>query len=170
MLGSQIIEVAIGVIFVYILVSIICSAVREGIEGFLKKRAVYLERGLRELLHDKDAKGLAKTLYNHPLVYSLFPGGYDAKVSSKLHWIFATGKDLPSYVPSRNFALALMDIAARGGGNDEVSGAPLTIENIRANVSNIGNPAVQRVILSAIDTAKGDLDKAQAQIEAWYDS
>lgn len=170
MLGSQILEVAIGIVFVYLLVSVICSAVREGLETFLKKRAVYLERGIRELLHDKDANGLAKAVYEHPLIYSLFPGDYVAKAGKKLQSIFAFGTDLPSYVPSKNFAVALMDIAARGSANDAVSGAPVTVDSIRANVRKIANPAVQRVILSAIDVAQGDITKVQAEIEAWYDS
>jgi hypothetical protein len=40
MFGSEALEVAIGIIFVYILVSIICTAIREGIEAWLKTRAV----------------------------------------------------------------------------------------------------------------------------------
>src|SRR6266540_6939389 len=82
MLGSQILEVAIGIIFVYLLVSIICTAVREGIETWLKSRAAYLEHGIRELLHDKDAAGLVKSFYHHPLVYSLYSGGYTPGSSS----------------------------------------------------------------------------------------
>ena len=67
MFGS-VLEVAIGVVFVFLLASIICSAVREGIEAFLKTRAAFLERGIRELLHDREATGLAKQVYTHPLV------------------------------------------------------------------------------------------------------
>lgn len=73
MFSSQILEVAIGVTFVFILVSVICTAVREVIETFLKTRSAYLEQGIRELLHDDD-DGLTEALYNHPLIYSLFSG------------------------------------------------------------------------------------------------
>ena len=41
MLGSEILDVAIGLVFVYIVVSVICTAVREGIEAWLKTRAAY---------------------------------------------------------------------------------------------------------------------------------
>ena len=54
MFGSGILEVAIGIIFIYLLVSLLCSAVREGIEAWTKTRAAYLEYGIRELLHDAD--------------------------------------------------------------------------------------------------------------------
>ncbi|WP_159476856.1 hypothetical protein [Dyadobacter sp. 3J3] len=39
MFGSETLEVAIGIIFVFLMVSIICSAIREGIESWLKSRA-----------------------------------------------------------------------------------------------------------------------------------
>ena len=38
------------------------------------------------------------------------------------------------------------------------------------NILNLNNQAVQRVLLTAVDSAQGDLNKAQASIEAWYDS
>ena len=44
------------------------------------------------------------------------------------------------------------------------------MQDVRANISKIQNPPVQRALLLAIDTAEGDLQKAQANVEAWYDS
>ena len=51
MFATSIIEVAIGLIFVYLLMSLICSAANEIIESFLKNRATDLERGIRELFN-----------------------------------------------------------------------------------------------------------------------
>lgn len=79
MLGSAVLEVAIGLTLVYLILSLICAAVREGLEGWLKTRAIHLERGIRELLQDLDGTGLAKSLYQHPLVFGLFRGGYDPR-------------------------------------------------------------------------------------------
>ncbi|WP_205504621.1 hypothetical protein [Rufibacter psychrotolerans] len=173
MFGSQILEVAIGVLFVFILMSIICSAIREGLESWLKTRAAFLEHGIRELLHDKGAQGLAKNFYNHPLIYSLFSSEYKPGHATQRPGAWTGGSNLPSYIPSKNFALALMDIAARGPATDVASaaGAPvISLDTIRANISNIQNPSIQRVMLTAIDSAQGDLNRAQANIEAWYDS
>jgi hypothetical protein len=71
---------------------------------------VDLERGIRELLSsDKDAS-LVEEFYAHPLIFSLFTGTYDPeKVDAKTQ-LYAKGSNLPSYIPSRNFALALMDL------------------------------------------------------------
>lgn len=167
-------EVAVGIIFVFILVSLICSAIKEGIEAWLKTRAAYLEHGIRDLLNDKKGVGLAKNIYEHPLIYSLFSDSYTPGKDSKRPSKLAKGGNLPSYIPSKNFALALMDIAARGPETDEVSSHPsapvISLESIRMNIMNLGNPFVQRALLTAIDSAQGNLNKAQENIEKWYDS
>lgn len=174
MFGSNILEVAIGVIFVFILVSIICTAVREGLESWLKTRAAYLEHGIRQLLSDNDGIGLAKNFYNHPLIFGLFSKDYKPGKTTGAPALFAKGGNLPSYIPSKNFALTLMDIAARGPVTNEVnseSGSPvISLDTLRSNVANLGSPTVQRLLLNAIDAAQGDLNKVQARLEDWYDS
>ncbi|MGH8487459.1 MAG: hypothetical protein ACREXS_00930 [Gammaproteobacteria bacterium] len=83
MFDSQILEVVIGIVFIFVLVSTLCTAIREGIEAWLKTRAAYLEHGIRELLHDESGDGLASHFYKHPLIYSLFSGAYSPRTSSK---------------------------------------------------------------------------------------
>jgi len=109
MFGSAILETAIGLILIYLLLSLICSSAREGLEAIMKSRATTLERGIAELLRTSaggastKSNGLVAALYNHPLIYSLYRGEY-----------VSGGKNLPSYIPARSFALALMDIVVRG--------------------------------------------------------
>jgi hypothetical protein len=111
MFNSDILDVAIGMIFVYLILSLICSAAHEMIELWLKKRAIDLERGLRELLVPGSNSGsddIVKELYNHPLINGLFGGTYeDSGIKGISRYVKRTG--LPSYIPARNFALALMD-------------------------------------------------------------
>jgi hypothetical protein len=174
MFGSRILEVAIGIIFVFLLVSMICSAIREGIESWVKARAAFLEQGIRELLHDRHAVGIARSLYTHPLIYGLYAAEYQPRSSERRLTAFARGGDLPSYIPSRNFALALLDIAARGTGMHGAASSPaapeLSLALARVNVLNLENGPVQRVVLGAIDLAHGDMELAIANIAAWYDS
>jgi hypothetical protein len=175
MFGSQILEVAIGIIFIFILVSTVCSMIREGIEAWLKTRAAYLEFGIREMLHDKKGSGIVQSFFQHPIIFSLYSEGYKPGKKIDKPGILTRGRNLPSYIPAKNFALALMDIAARGPADSNIanSGAqatPISLDAIRNNIELIGNPAVQRVLLTAIDSAQGDLTKAQANLEAWYDS
>jgi hypothetical protein len=174
MFGSEMLEIAIGLSLVYLLLSSVCTAAREGIEVWMKTRAVVLERGIRELLHDQDGTGLAKTLYNHPLIYSLFQGEYDP-AEIKANGLMRAGTNLPSYIPAGNFAVALLDIVARGpqstsGEAAKPAAASISLAGIRGSIERIDNPPVQRALLSAIDVAQGDLARVQANIEAWYNS
>ena len=67
-----------------------------------------------------------------------------------------------------------MDMAARGPDTDVVTSDPsgpiLSLESVRLNVANLKNQALQRVLLSAIDAAQGDINQAEANIESWYNS
>ncbi|HTV25364.1 MAG TPA: hypothetical protein VMG12_42005 [Polyangiaceae bacterium] len=143
MLGSAILDVAIGIVFVYLWVSLICSSVREGIESFMKMRAVYLARGIHELLADPAGQGWAHRLFEHPLIAALYSGKYSAQAERRF-WFLARGKNLPSYIPARSFALALLDIAA---SDDRAA-----------------------KLLASIGAERADSERAVAAIEAWYDS
>src|SRR5690349_15032350 len=66
MFNSAIIDTAIGIIFVYLLLSLICSAIGEAIEAIMRNRAADLERGIRELVTDERiAGGLKGFIQNH---------------------------------------------------------------------------------------------------------
>lgn len=123
MFNSSILDVAIGMIFVYLLLSLLCSAANEIVELWLKKRATDLERGIRELLIPDSASGanndLVHQLYDHALINGLFKGKYaDSGIAavSRLArlWRYVKGTKLPAYIPSRNFALGLMDLILPG--------------------------------------------------------
>ena len=177
MFGSIVLDVAIGVIFVFILVSIVCSAIREGIESVLKTRAAHLEHGIRELLHDREGTGLARDLFQHPMVAALYENDYEVarrpRDGRKRPGALARGGRLPSYIPSRSFAVALMDLAVRGReitpANSSAGAPVISLQSLRDGVANLGNEKVQRALLVAIDSAQGDLNRAQANLEAWYD-
>src|SRR5688572_10156903 len=102
MVDFGILDAAIALMLVYLLLSFVSSAVAEWIEGKLKLRAADLRKGIGELLNESGGAILVEELYQHPLVWSLYRGSYDPAKTS----------NLPSYIPSRNFALALMDIVA----------------------------------------------------------
>jgi hypothetical protein len=176
MFGSDALDVAVGVVFVFVLVSMICSAVREGLEAWMKTRATHLEAGIRELLQDPSGMTEVKQLFDHPLIFGLFNREYTGpRTVSWWPTALTRGKNLPSYIPSRNFALALMDLAARGPAQGAADAAaappPLSLATIRENVTkNIPSVPVQRALLTALDTAQGDFNTAVSNLEHWYDS
>ena len=207
MLGSDVLDVAIGLAFLFFIASLAITAAREWIEGMLQMRAVHLERGVREILRDKDGKGAASWVYAHPQVSALFRGDYDpgrqlaagwfdGKIERLLgkwtpRWLFPKDEwqkltarsNLPAYIPTRNFAMAILDLAARGpasvapvaadtGPGAAIDLGPVTFASVREGaIENFkGNPYLQRLVLNSLDTAKGDLDVARTNLEKVFDS
>jgi hypothetical protein len=176
MLGSSIIDIAIGLIFVYLLLSLICSAANEVLEHFSKKRAKDLEKGMGEMLRDP---ALVESLYKHPLIYSLFPKPYKTGATN-----------LPSYIPKRNFALALMDIACPADEQDRSGAAGSTGAGLAGSVGtgfqDIANklprlretlkandklpPELKKALVTFVDAASEDPKKVRENIEDWFDS
>jgi hypothetical protein len=152
MFGSEMLDIAIGMIFTYLLLSLICSAINELIERQMKNRAADLERGIRELLDDKDGTGLVTQLYQHGMINGLFKGDYDAAAKDK--------SNLPSYIPSRNFALAILGIVAPG--------SPAI--TLRDSIGTISNAKVKNALTAMLNVVGEDVDKLRASIENWFNS
>jgi hypothetical protein len=74
MFGSTILDVAIGLIFSFLAVSLFTSATVEAINSLLQLRAVNLKSGIMALVNDPEFTGLAKQLYEHALISPLGPG------------------------------------------------------------------------------------------------
>ncbi|MDB5988312.1 MAG: hypothetical protein JWR16_3365 [Nevskia sp.] len=174
MLGLEIVDVAIGLTLVYLLLASVASALRERIEAVFKTRAVDLEQGISELLQDPK-RSLTERLYNHPIINGLFVGKYDAqKVGADDHR-YDSRSNLPSYIPAKNFALALLDVVARGpadttAGATAVPTPALTLASLRQSCARVENESVRQALLVSIDSAQGDLGKAQANIETWFNN
>jgi len=155
MFGSNVIDVAIGLIFVYLTLSLIVSAAREGIEAWLKTRASNLEAGLREMLqdlkNDPNATGLVADLYRHGLIDSLYKGSYSENTKNK---------DLPSYIPASNFAVAFIDIiTTEPGAETFVDSIPL-----------IKNEQLRQTLSSIVRMAGNDIDKIRKGLEDWFNN
>src|SRR5437667_9282685 len=98
MFGSGIIDVAVGLVFVYVILSFIVTAVQEVIETFIKLRAAHLAKGIEKLL------GSVKTkeFFAHPFIKGLSPNKWTGAGTRK-----------PSYIPSRMFATTVLDLIVK---------------------------------------------------------
>ncbi len=165
MFGSEILDIVIGLVFIFLLLSLLCSAVKEAFEAWMKKRASDLEKGIRMLLHDPDGTALANRLYNHPLVYGLFQGEYEpGKI--KENGNYQRASNLPSYIPTRTFALALMDIIAPNVSTPSASPADAsnTAGVAPSGIANTGNAAVSSPAASAPASTSNPLQPFRAAI------
>ncbi len=113
MLNSHVLDVLIGIVFIYLILSLICSAIMEMIAMLLSLRANTRKQWIERVL----GKNLAEELYNHSLIYSLGNKG-----NMIWNWIERIKQQIkkdendikkeiygfPSYIPANAFALALI--------------------------------------------------------------
>ncbi|HSU15463.1 hypothetical protein [Longimicrobium sp.] len=98
MFGLEILDVILGLVFVYLLLSLICSAVNEYIAGLTNRRGTALVAGIEKLLDDASDPNLKTEFFNHRLVRSMYSQGPFGGIRA------------PSYLPARTFAMALLDV------------------------------------------------------------
>lgn len=102
MLSNPMLDVAIGLIFLYLLLSIVVTVLQEFIASTLKLRNKNLSTAIVELVGNDNKAAFFK----HPLIYPLFRGGFDPNGDP--------ARGGPAYIPKRNFALAILDLYGRG--------------------------------------------------------
>jgi hypothetical protein len=95
MFGSGILDAIIGLIFVFLLVSMLVTIINEMIAAALMSRAKWLRRGIDRLVGSE----WMKKVYAHPLI--------EGTARKDKTWIIERG---PSYIPSRSFANVLMSV------------------------------------------------------------
>jgi hypothetical protein len=147
MFGLQTIDIGLGLVFVYFVLSVICSGANEMLAGLLRWRASSLFEGIGNLLKDQGIPNLEKDFYDHPLIKSLYKK-----------------QEKPSYIPPRTFALALIDLIApaRAGTSNRVS-------DLRAVVDKMDSTSpIRRTMLILLEEAENDIHELQRCIETWF--
>ena len=74
MLDFAALDVALGLIFVYLVLSLVCSALNETISSIFSWRAAFLREGVANLLDPENhgnGQELTKKLYAHPILNAL---------------------------------------------------------------------------------------------------
>src|SRR5215204_1046942 len=117
-------DVAIGLIFVYIVLALVCSVLNETIATATGLRARFLETGLVNLLSGAASdtaagRATARDFYRHPLVQGLIKprrrsdpedDTTDEEPAPRRKGVIGKSP-YPSYIPSRTFVIAITDMA-----------------------------------------------------------
>lgn len=140
MLNSGIIEVAAGLVFCYFAVALFVSTLTEAIASTLKLRSTTLLEGIKQLLNDKDLSDLAGQLYAHALINPLSDGAALEKQG--------TPTVLPSYIPSADFASAVIDCLQKG-----VAGA----DGLKEGIHQIKNEQIRQALTGFLNRADGNM-------------
>ncbi|MBX3617856.1 hypothetical protein [Nitrosomonas sp.] len=149
MLNSSILDIALGMVFLFVLISLLCSAINEMLAQFLRMRAKNLEAGLTNLLQSGEGNKLVEDLYKHPLISGL------SKTGQK-----------PSYIPPKHFTLALIDIVSGNTGKLPADNQSL-IEAIEKQPAIAQTEAGKSIVL-LLHEAGNDLEKGRRNLERWY--
>ena len=117
---GAIVEVAIGIIFMWIVLSLTTIQIQEWISTGLDKRARDMEDAIHEMLANPNLKA---QFYDHPVIRGLT--SKKRKEPSRIPaWFYRYPilrgftkeiRKLPSYIPSQQFSLALFEIATTAG-------------------------------------------------------
>jgi hypothetical protein len=147
MFGIDILDVAIGLFFGYLVLSLAVTAANEMSAAWFRRRAWMLHKGISTLLADGQ---LADQLYDHPLIQSLSsPRGVVTRVPA-LRRLVGRG---PSYIPARTFAIALLD----------------TLQNDPGKLPPVeSSRSVDRVLALLWKEAGNDPERFRAHVETWF--
>ena len=157
MLDHPIIDVGLGLIFFYIVLSLVASAVQEWVASLLALRSRNLWAGVHNLIGDE----YAKKVYGHPLVKNLSKKG-----------------KLPSYIAPETLSTVLLEVIAKeSNGKSYVAH---TANEAKAMVGNISEKHPLKDILGALlddgedaanmlkDRLAGWFDEGMSRVTGWY--
>jgi hypothetical protein len=152
--NSTILDVIIGLVFVYLLLAIICTSANEWISGVLKARAKTLRGSIARLLGSQPmeekgaADGLVHKFYEHPLIKGMMrdDGGHFG------------------YLPARTFAKVLIDLVSPD--ND----GAVSVSGIKSNLQNMPDGDVKTTLQALVKSlGDGEMADAHRAIEAWFE-
>ena len=149
MFGSTILDVAIGLVLLFLAVSLATSAITEAISSVLKLREATLVAGVKALLNDPDFTGIALDLYKHALVNPLA-----SDAAKRLEDLTHT----PAYIDSGQFASAFMGILNKGGVAPAQWIAAMPEGQLKAAMQALWQDA------------EGNLAAFKANIARWFDN
>ncbi len=189
--GLPALDLAIGLSFILLLLSLLASAVQELIASLLALRAKTLLRSLGSMLDGDDgpskptadavpattpdtmpaSEPLSQRLYQHGLIRSLYKTGHGGPLKA-----VATGDHrLPSYIAPRAFALALLDTIApdaalRDDGTRRPQHDVIAYVTGRLDDASLNLPArTRQALLALLKDARGDIDAFRQGVEVWFD-
>jgi hypothetical protein len=171
--NSAVLDVAIGMIFVFLAVSLAASAVTEAIAGLFKLRSNTLLQGIKDLLNDPNFTALAAQIYQHALVNPRNDGAGTTEAALTVN--------APAYVQPMQFANALIDIldtgkptisTPTGGHPGRMVGG--NIASVAAAINYVvpatANPQINSMLLGLVNRTGGDIAQMKEDISAWFEN
>jgi hypothetical protein len=153
MFNSAILDVAVGLVLMYLVLALACTSINEYVSRLLGLRGAILRQGVQGLFQNSPkAAEFAQQLYDHDLIDALSP---------------ATDGAQPSYIPSHVFSLALVDKLG-------IHAAPVTAGTPVSVVSMLNDspvdPSIKKILWPLAVAAGTDIDQFRQNVESWFDA
>ncbi|MBK7233233.1 MAG: hypothetical protein IPH93_13475 [Saprospiraceae bacterium] len=163
---GQTLDLIISMVTIILLASLLFGSLYEWYASYTNSRGKFLRDALAKLFESNNAGQLIGQIYSHPSIHLL---------SKK--------KELPSYIPDRNFAQAVLDVVLSNYQNSQTtytynsgqaitsSSAGLTgVDLLKAAVTNMEDSPLKTVLTSPafIDPEKINMDELSKELMIWY--
>jgi hypothetical protein len=154
--NSTILDVIIGLIFVYLLLAILCTAANEFVSALTRRRGVLLKKGVMQLLGNQPLPGdelpdaFVRKFYQHPLIKSMM---HDA--------------NHPAYISARTFSKVVTDLIKREGPARPDPANPEGSAGLAAGANELPPGDVKRTLVALVEPAQ-EIHEAQDAIEGWF--
>jgi hypothetical protein len=148
--NSIILDVIIGLVFVYLLLAILCTAANEWASALTRRRGKMLKKGIQQLLDNQPLAGadereaFVRGFYRHPLIRSM------------MH-----DKNHPAYLSARTFSTVITDLI-------KPESRAVSFEFLAEGARSMPEGDVKRSLVALIEHANGNLENAQLAIEGWF--
>ena len=160
-------DVLIGLIVIFLVISLACTVINEWIDALLHTRAQQLRNSISQMLASANDNSLGQKFHTHPLIQAL---ERDTNV-----WGAYKRRDKPTYISNRTFRQVLFDIL-----NKLVADHPInfdgTLEEIEQSLNTLPDSDLKTRLLSILNEVKVTVQDASKRVEAfrkaidqWFD-
>src|SRR3954466_13762467 len=181
---SGFVDIAIGLVLMYLVLSLICTTVNEMIASGLKWRAKSLSKAMTQLIDNEE---LRKAFYNSGLISNAKtaprggeppPSVPEAAAPAKGAEAGPAGKPKdtghPSYLDGRTFALALFDsLTETDAGKKSPSANPKafpTFDDIKKIAGDLPDSNIRDVLLASLASGEKSVAEVRDSMAAWFDT
>ncbi len=148
MLDSPIVDVAMGLVFFYVTLSLVCSSIQEIIASLFGLRSRNLKKGIENLIGNE----YAEAMYDHPLIKGL-----------------RKPKKLPSYIKPELFSTVLIDMISRDTTDENaIDTAAKDVRDLIAKID--ANNPTRELLLSLVDNANPSVEELRERLADWFDA
>ncbi|HWR31631.1 MAG TPA: hypothetical protein VN631_17575, partial [Negativicutes bacterium] len=159
MFGSTILDVFVGLIFIYLILSLICTQINELIAATIKLRAKTLEGAIFSILNNRE---LVSEIYKNSIVQgSAHSGNAPAYIG-----VFESNK--PSYISSQSIAFAFMDVVQARCPTDR----GIDVRSVAGMITcaeQLPDGDLKNAIFAIAQKAQNDVNKFRSDLEDWFD-